>query len=116
MAACCCRVASTKLAGGLRPELRGQVPTLQKPQAPCANSLAAAVQELKCTLSSAGETLGENLGMEGRRKRGQVYCAGGQAPVVPFIQDMASIDNNLTPARQVGPMGLVLPLQECVVG
>ena len=105
MAALYCQVASTELAGGLRPDLMGQVSTLQKPQAPFAGFLAAAAQGLTCTLTDSGESLGENLGMEVGR-RGQVCCAAGQAPFVPLIKDMASIDNSLESARKMGPIEL----------
>lgn len=95
-----------ELAGGLRPDLMGQVSTLQKPQAPFTGFLAAAVQGLTCTLTGSGESLGENLGMEVGRRRGQVCCAAGQAPFVPLIKDLASVDNSLASARKMGPMEL----------
>lgn len=57
-----CQVARTELAGGLRPDLMGQVSALQKPQAPFAGFLAATEQGLMCSLTNSGESLGENLG------------------------------------------------------
>lgn len=103
MAARYCQVASTELAGGLRPDLMGQVSTLQKPQAPFAGFLAAAARGLTCALTGSGESLGENLGMEVGRRRGQVCCAAGQAPFAPLIRDVASIGNSMAFARKMGP-------------
>lgn len=97
MAARYCQVASTELAGGLRPDLMGQVSTLQKPQAPFAGFLAAAARGLMCALTGSGESLGENLGMEVGRS------AAGQAPFAPLIRDVASIGNNMAFARKMGP-------------
>lgn len=106
MAACYCQVASTKLAGGLRPDLMGQVSTSQKPQAPLAGLLAAAAKGLTCALTSLGESLDENLWMEAGRRTGQVCCAAGQAPFLPLIKVMASIYNSLASARKMGPAEL----------
>lgn len=76
-----CQVASTELAGGLRPDLMGYMSTLQKPQAPLTGFLAAALQGLMFTLTGLGESLGENLGTKMRRRRGQFCCIAGQIPL-----------------------------------
>jgi len=101
MAARYCQVARAELAGGLRPELTGQMSTLQKPQAPFTAFLAAAVQGLTCTLTGSRESRGENLGMDVGRTRGQAHCAAGQTPFEPLIKAVASIDNSLSPARKM---------------
>lgn len=106
MAVCYCQVASTKLAGGLRPDLMGQVSMLQKPQAPFTGFLAAAAQGLTCTLTRSGESLGENSRMEVGRRTGQLCCAADQAPFAPLIKAAASVYNSLPSARKMGPMEL----------
>lgn len=104
-------MASTGLAGGLRPDFMGQVSTLQKPQAPFTGFLAAAAQGLTRTLSASGESLGRNSGMEVGRRRGRICCAAGRSP---FTKHVASIDNSLVllgkwePWRWPGPLESVL--------
>lgn len=111
MAACFCQVASTGLAGGLRPDFMGQVSTLQKPQAPFTGFLAAAARGLTRALGASGETPGRNSAMEVGRRRGQICCAAGQSPLG---KDVYSIDNSLVllekgePWRWPGPWESVL--------
>lgn len=107
VAACFCQVASTGLAGGLRPDFMGQVSTLEKPQAPFPGSLAAAAPALTRALSASGESLGRNSGMEVGRTRGRVCCAAGQSPLMKHV---GSLDNSLVllgkrePWRWPGPL------------
>lgn len=49
------------------------------------------------------------------RVRGQAACAAGQAPFVPRVKDVASIDHSLGSARKTGPMELALCVEKCAV-